>query len=363
MLSDVFVSTEQLEQELTQAKQSGGQTSEVLKKLMFAYMQSYNNLKLINKTDDTILNRVKEISQEVETMDSMSKDSLYSALMEFFTDTEDLETALAMKDKISPFFRLDSFKVLNLATLLVKKDKVNAAINILGEHRNRQLRNSNVRSSRDRRNDFRIMREKSINRLLNAMIDKRVDTNVIRKVFEICVDINLNQVNKTIAGPLIKMHLINRDYQSALKEFLFCANTYKTLPWNLELMRIFIENDDKTSLGMIVNQSNQVFGPNSTRLDLAAAYIYNGAKDEALAQMDKITQFLQKRVELLCDKFTRDGKLDELSTFVQMCQSKPGVDNQRLFQLLIRAYKNAGQHDKADQVLNSMKPENVARGS
>lgn len=329
---------------------------------MFAYMQTFNSSKSNGNSDDSILQRVKQIAEEVETSDMLSKDSLYSALMEFFTDNQDLETALAMKDKISTAFRLDSFKVLDLAALLVKNGKINAAINLIEEFKNRQLKESKT-NFRDKRNDFSNYRNKSINRLLNALIDKKVDTNIVRKVFETCVEINLNRVNKTIAGPLIRMHLINSDFESALKEFVSVANTYRTLPWSLELMRIFIENDDKKSLSVVVDKSLQVFGPNSTYLDLVAAYVYSGANDLAMAEMAKVTHLHQNRVELLCDKFVRDGKLDRLDSFVHLCHSKPGVDNQMLIKLLSTAYRNAGLPDKADQVESHLTSGRLVSGS
>ena len=277
--------------------------------------------------------------------------------VEFFTNCYDFESALEVKNRISPNFRLDSFKVFNLATLLVKSDRTDSAINLiesqLSEHK------KNDRHFRDQREDFKQMRDLSINRLLNTLIDRRTETQVIRKVFEMCLKMSPTQPNKTILGPLIKMHLINRDFPSALNEFLSCATNYGVIPWNLELMRIFVESKDQKSLEIVVRKSNEIYGPYNTALDLSVAYLYNGSENEAKQQINKITRIQQKSVELLCDKFIRDERIDCLKTFILMTQSFDGIDRHKLFSLLIKSLQRSGQTDEALEVLNIMKTQNM----
>ncbi|CAG2181804.1 unnamed protein product, partial [Oppiella nova] len=199
---DVFTSTftRELENQLTRLRTTGGHTAEVLRKLLMTYCRRSHfwsdDSHVIN---DKIAVRLQEIVHEMTANQYAITDGIYSSLLEFYTNSQDLKSALEMRDKISKSFSIDSFKVINLATLLAKNNMIDESLAVIREHKNRSIGWQSTRSPRSPRLDIRIntngntfddLTHKSINRLLNTLIDKRLDTKVIKNVFQMCIEMS-----------------------------------------------------------------------------------------------------------------------------------------------------------------------------
>ncbi|XP_054163143.1 leucine-rich PPR motif-containing protein, mitochondrial-like [Oppia nitens] len=346
--------TQNLENELTRLKSCGEQTYEVLRKLLFQYCRRSHFLTTEgDDTNDKIAVRVKDIINDLNNKNHLISDAMMASLLEFYTNSHDLQSALDIKSKITKTFSLDSFKVFNLATLLVKNGRIDDAIELIGDEKNRRFgRQINRRIVETK--GFDKFTDQSINRLLNALIDKRLDTKVVKNVFYMCIEISSAKVTKMIAGPLIKMHLINKEYDKALEEFVFIADNYRVCTWSLELMRIFIELNQKTNLETVINKTLNIYGRNNTLLDLSAAYIYNGMTQEARRHIDNAKGLTQESIEFLCDKFVRDRKPQELKRFISITSSIQGLDREKLYRILIQLYLQMNDRISADEVVNTM---------
>ena len=75
--------------------------------------------------------RVKEILKELEEEDYEFSNAMYASLFDFYVNCWNVDEALATMEKIDKNFVIDAYKIINLATVLVRKDRIEDVFNLL----------------------------------------------------------------------------------------------------------------------------------------------------------------------------------------------------------------------------------------
>lgn len=116
------MSLDQLECHLTELESKQMETRGVLRKLIRAHNNAGN------------FNRLEELKQKLLAKGYHESPGMKSSRMHSLTQTGDLTQAMDLYDEIKvihPEFKIDSFKVLDLATLMVSNECFEEAVNII----------------------------------------------------------------------------------------------------------------------------------------------------------------------------------------------------------------------------------------
>lgn len=366
------MSIEELEENLIELKSKGMNTRGVLRSLLLAHCRRVRfpfddpNEK-INQLISSSYKRVKEILKELEEEDYEFSNAMYASLFDFYVNCWNVDEALATMEKIDKNFVIDAYKIINLATVLVRKDRIEDVFNLLKS----QQKTSGVKSEESEEIDEEQLTlfdneksgkhfDRSINRLLNAVIDQTKDPKLVKEAFDLSIKFSGSIITTLNTGPLVKVHITNGDYKTALEEYIDCAKKYNVVPRKLDLMRHFLEKSDSSSLQTVIDLSNSIHGEMNTLLDLASTCIDVGKIKQAKKLIETPgLRARQEKLDMICDKYVLDNKTNELEQFIQITKNLFDVDRDSMYYHLIKAYGKLNEGNKALNVWTSMQEENL----
>lgn len=353
---------QELEEHLIELKSKGLNTRGVLRSLLLSYCRR-SRFTSENQRDDLVefaQKRVKEIIDQMNEEGFEFSNSMLASIFEFYVNCGIAEAAIEARNKISKDFELDAFKVFNFASFYVKKGEIEKAIELIKEEKARLSHSSVKEEDNLEEPQKRLYSDRSINRLLNNIIEQRKDAKLVKEVFELAYDYSGMPVSALMLGPLIKVHILNEDYSKALEEYVNCATKYRLVPSKNELMRIFLEKSDPTSLQTVIDHSNEIHGEMNTLIDLAAACITVGKIKQAKKLVETPgLRIRPEKLDFVCNKFIEENKTNELENFVLITKNMFDVNRDQLFYNLIRGYAKTNSPEKALNVWTLMQDENI----
>lgn len=185
-------------------------------------------------------------------------------------------------------------------------------------------------------------RSNLVARLLQQIAEETKDPELVKKAFNMC-KLSKEQVSLRTLGVLVRVHLINNDFNKALEEFLEIAREYKMTPLRTELMTHCLVNKDPETLQKIMNTVTEIFGEANSLFDLAVCCLQCGK----LKQAQKIFaspgfRIKPERIYQTCRNLARSGNINVLENYVNLTRDMYDINQDYLYTVLIETYK---KHD------------------
>lgn len=261
------VTSESLERIIKMEEERGNDIKELRHLLLGIY---YNNKDVI---------KYAQCLEELENKNVYFNKSHYARLIKMQADCNDLFKALETFDRVRvkiPKFVLDLFKTLNIAYLLLEKNETEKALKWLKANK------KTVTAIDDAR--YRNLCWKILNSLAEAG-----KTDDLQKVFNSLVVNNYVKVDSNqLLGPLVRVHLVNADFNTAVDTFEKIVYEYHVTAMNNELYLKLIQNDDQTTLQRVCDITSRIHGMKNSLLDLTFSYIELGHVKLAQKLLNKI---------------------------------------------------------------------------
>ncbi|XP_063242318.1 leucine-rich PPR motif-containing protein, mitochondrial [Bacillus rossius redtenbacheri] len=297
------------------------------------------------------LEKADKLFEELKQSDFVFTSAIYSMLVDLYVYHEDLERALGilklMKEK-EPDATLSDMKVVKLATLMVKNDKVEDALALLqGQPEDR------------RQEDRSFPYSTACWRLLNALAEAgRPDE--LKRIFDVLVQRKFVEVSNVLLGPLVKVHIVRNELGDAMAEFEWCCLNYRLTPFKNDLTRKLIEAEDAASLQKLTDLSTQVHGEVNSLYDLVFAFVECGRIRQARKILE--TPGLRSRysrMNAICEHYTQEGRVEHLEGLAEATRDLSHIDRAHIYFHLLKSYYKAKDVDKAVGLWTRMQEEDV----
>ncbi|CAH1993361.1 unnamed protein product [Acanthoscelides obtectus] len=289
---------EELECHLVELKEKGLETRGVISKLIQRHSNNGNT------------ERVKELQQEFEASGYKKSLGTKSVLMHNYVKTRNLDKSMQILQQIKESdtqFRIDDFKVIDLATLLVQNGKFDEALNIL-------------------RTEIKKPSRKATDRNILELLQSLTDPNQQMQIFECIMDVGYVP-NNVILGPLVRIHLTKGDIKSAAKTYISLAEKYKCTPLQFELIKELVRNKDEELLQQILSCTQRIHGLASTQANLIAALVEENEKKALEKVLINNKLNLNERLRNRCDRWVKEKKIYALTLLASYCEKFPEIND------------------------------------
>ncbi|XP_045482968.1 leucine-rich PPR motif-containing protein, mitochondrial-like [Harmonia axyridis] len=291
---------EQLELHLIELKSKGMETRGVLRKLINKYSGRGNH------------QRVTELRQELEAKGYTSSPGMKSAVLQTHVREGNLEEAMQIYDELTqsaPNFRMDSFKIVDLATLLVKNDRFDKAMEILKT------------SAIDQKNSTEDMKswERNCLNLLKSIkdIDKQ------KEAFKILMDCSYCGPTNIILGAMIQLHLEKDTIETVVDLYEEYCIKYNNTPMQLVMIGELLESGREELLKRVLDASARVHGNTATRSALIAAMCEKGLVKQVVTVLQDPTLNTSKDLEKRCERWVHIKNMAALQTLLAAAKQLP----------------------------------------
>ncbi|XP_034826727.1 leucine-rich PPR motif-containing protein, mitochondrial [Maniola hyperantus] len=322
-------SAAQLEKLLEQVQsKDGNNINRLRKQVLQAYIQE-NNVEKVN----SLVEEFKSQADFELTLYTLAQ------LFEFYCNNDLIDKAFEMKAQITakdPEFVLNKFKTVQMAYALVRANRYEEAVQFLKDNK----------SSSDVENTSFLLNSKAW-QMLNFLAETKDEAKVKEMTAEL-IDNGYIEPSNVILGPLIKVHLLKDDIESALKEFEHCCQKYRSTPWKGELMKALILKEDATKLQWLADLSTQIHGEVNILHDLVLAFVECGRLRQARRILETPgLQTRHKRLTDACLRYVEEGKSEYLEGLLEATKELSHIDRSNIFYHLLVSYCKADETDKA----------------
>lgn len=305
----------------------------------------------------TVYCRNREIEKLEALMEKLKNENFSfssganAQILELYVHFEKLDKAMDMYKEIqgTPDFAIDDFKILRLVDLLVKKDRFDEAVKILDKQ-----------PSQRKLEDRSFAYNSICWRLLNHLAETKNVEN-LKLIFDKLVANNFIEINNVLLGPLIKVHLLRDDLDSAMKEFESCCVQHHVTPWKTELTCMLIQKEDATNLQKLTDLSTKVHGEVNSLYDLVFAFVECGRVRQARKILE--TPGLRSRphrINSACERYLQEGMATPLEGLIEATKDLSYIDQTDIYYNLLSHYCNANETEKALGLWTKMQEEDLA---
>ncbi|KAI5645009.1 leucine-rich PPR motif-containing protein, mitochondrial [Phthorimaea operculella] len=275
------------------------------------------------------------------------------------------ELALADLNKTAPNFMLDEFKVIDFATLMVYRKKIDKAFELINEQSKRRA----VKGGRSI----------SMNcwRLLDAVAanNSHIET---RNMFELLCQLNYCQPSNSLLGALIRVHLKVDNIDEAVKEFVRIGDKYKCTPLKHELLCHILHymsdglsednfltnercNGKLSKLARtVLNVVKKLHGASDVQLTVIAALADVGYKKSLRkVLLDPAIKVHPDGILRHCERFADAKKLHALKNIAECAKDLKHIDVADIYDLMLEVYQRDDEVKKAFDLLIEMQEQDV----
>ncbi|KAL0850878.1 hypothetical protein ABMA28_006787 [Loxostege sticticalis] len=327
---------ESLRAHLNELEAKGMNTRGVLRKLLQQYCREGN------------LAEARKIAEKCQKEGVFLSAGMKAAIFDLHVKLGELdlaEEALADLNKSSPNFNLDEYKVIDFATLMVYRKKIEQAFDLINEQSKKR----------------RIVGGRGIAmnvwRLLDATAahGTHIDT---QRMFELLTSLRYCKPSNAVLGPLIRVHLKNDNLQEAVSEFVRLGNKYNKTPLKHELLcyiltkmaegqseEKFIVNEKANGrfnkmVQTVLSTDKKVHGPSDVQLTLISALAEVGYKKTLRKLLlDPSVTFHPDALLRRCERFVDEKKVKPLETIVECARGVRRVPAQEIYDLMLDVYQ------------------------
>ncbi|KAI4463370.1 hypothetical protein MML48_4g00006397 [Holotrichia oblita] len=307
----------------------------------------------------TLYYREKELDKLEGLLKSLEQDSsfmytagIYAQLMDIYAHHNQLEQAEVYFNKLKemePELKIDDAKIIRYILALVKHNRIDEAIELAQTVKKEPKREEKSFA-------YRMLCWKLLNYL--AEEGKAEELN---KLFNVLVKGEYIEVNNVILGPLVKVHLVNKDIPKALETFEWCCNQFRATPWKNELACQLIQCEDAEKLQKLTDLSTSVHGEINSLYDLVFAFVECGRIRQARKILE--TPGLQtrpQRINSACQRYQMEGMVKPLEGLKDATKDLNHIDRTDIYYQLLLSYIKQDDPEKAVNLWMQMQEEDLA---
>nr|XP_033793359.1 leucine-rich PPR motif-containing protein, mitochondrial [Geotrypetes seraphini] len=276
-------------------------------------------------------------------------DAGYAVLINMCCRHDNAEEALKLKQELTckdSSVVLDTFKYLALVKVLGKHGKLEDAINILKEMKEKEvsIKGSSV---------------KTIFHILNTAA-LQGDVETVNRLYETIVTLGLADASANLCSPLITVHLEKGDIPGALEATVDCFKKYKCLPRLNDVLCKLIEREDTDLLQKAMDFVSHERGEMTMLYDLFFAFLQTKKYKEARKIIE--TPGIRARsgkLEWFAEKCIAANQDEILENLVELTRKLFECDRDTMYFYLLKLYKENNNWQKADSVWTKLQEENV----
>lgn len=305
----------------------------------------------------TLYTRAQEVKKTEALLQTLEKQNftytigVYAQLIDLYSHAENLEKVreyIKRIDEMESGTQLDPVKVINVANLMIKKDKFDDAVAFLNSQ------------GRNRKEDEKSFSYNSFCwRLLTSLAEKGEEEK-LDKLFDTLVKNHHIEVTNVLLGPLIKVQLVKKDLKKAMEKFEWCVTHYKATPWKNELACQLIQNEDAANLQKLTDLSTVIHGEVNSLYDLVFSFAECGRIRQARRILE--TPGLQNRTQRLnnaCERYREEGAAQTLEGLMEATKDLTHIDRGDIYYQLLLTYISKKDSDKAIGLWTQMQEEDV----
>ncbi|XP_026738894.1 leucine-rich PPR motif-containing protein, mitochondrial-like [Trichoplusia ni] len=347
---------ENLKAHLHELEAKGMNTRGVLRRLLQQYCREGN------------LQAAREIAERCQREGVFLSAGMKAAIFDLHVKLGELdlaEIALADLNKTSPNFTLDEYKVIDFATLMVYRKKIDQAIDLITE----QSKKRNIVGGRSiAMNCWRLMDA-------TAAHGTHVD---VRNMFELLTNFKYCKPSNVMLGPLIRVHLKNGNIQEAVNEFVRLANKYNKTPLKHELLckilstmsdgqseEKFLTNEKTNGrynklAQTVLNTNKKVHGSGDVQLTIIGALAEAGFK-KTLRKLflDPSVKFHPDAIVRRCERFADEKKVKALETLAECARDLRHVDTSEIYDLILDVHQRDDNYNEAIALYTRMQEADI----
>ncbi|XP_006882438.1 PREDICTED: leucine-rich PPR motif-containing protein, mitochondrial [Elephantulus edwardii] len=273
----------------------------------------------------------------------------YAALISVCCRHDNAEDALNLKqefDRLNSSAVLDTRKYVDLVRVLGKHGKLQDAINILKEMKEKDvlIQDTTLLSF------FHILNGAAL----------RGEVETVKQLHEAIVTLGLAHPSTSISSPLVTLYLEKDDIPAALEASLDCFQKYKILPRIHDVLCRLIEKGETDLIQKAMDFVSQEQGEMTMLYDLFFAFLQTGNYKEAKKIIETPgIRARPSRLQWFCDKCISTNQVETLEKLVEMTQKLFECDRDQLYYSLLKLYQMNGDWQRADTVWNKMQEENI----
>ncbi|XP_068420505.1 leucine-rich PPR motif-containing protein, mitochondrial [Eschrichtius robustus] len=273
----------------------------------------------------------------------------YASLVNLCCRHDNAEEALNLKrefDRLDSSAVLDTSKYVRLVKVLGKHGKLQDAINILKEMKEKDvlIKDATVLSF------FHILNGAAL----------RGETETVKQLHEAIVTLGLAKPSTTLSSPLVTLYLEKDDLPTALEVMIDCYEKYKILPRIHDVLCKLIEKGETDLIQKAMDFVSQEQGEMTMLYDLFFAFLQTGNYKEAKKIIETPgIRARPTRLQWFCDRCIASTQVETLEKLVELTQKLFECDRDQLYYNLLKLYKVNGDWQRADAVWNKMQEENI----
>ncbi|XP_036922393.1 leucine-rich PPR motif-containing protein, mitochondrial isoform X1 [Sturnira hondurensis] len=273
----------------------------------------------------------------------------YAALISLCCRHDNADDALNLKqefDRLDPSAVLDTSKYVGLVRVLGKRGKLQDAINILKEMKEKDvlIKDATVLSF------FHILNGAAL----------RGETETVKQLHEAIMTLGLTKPSTTISSPLVTLYLEKDDLPAALEATIGCYEKYKVLPRIHDVLCKLIEKGETDLIQKAMDFVSQEQGEMTMLYDLFFAFLQTGNYKEAKKIIETPgIRARPTRLQWFCERCISSNQVETLEKLVELTQKLFECDRDQLYYNLLKLYKTNGDWQRADAVWNKMQEENI----
>ncbi|XP_077193639.1 leucine-rich PPR motif-containing protein, mitochondrial [Paroedura picta] len=328
------LSVSELEEKLTQLKAENQPVEYILKQLI---------LELCSKEN---LQKALELKARYEPDMVVGG---YATLIHLCCQHDNVEEAMNLKEEL---FRkdssavLDSMKYIALVKVLAKCGRLEDAINILKEMKEKDVPIKDTTAL-------------SFFHLLNG-VALRGDVESVNRLLEAIVALGLAKVTGNLCSPLITVHLEKDNLPAAVESLFDCCKKYGCFPRLHDVLCRLIEKGNSELLQKAMDFMSQERGEMMLLYDLFFAFLNTGKYKEAKKIIE--TPGLRARpgrLRWFMDKCITNNYVEAMENLVELTQTLFECDRDEMYYYQLKLYKQNNNVEKADTIWTKMQEENV----
>ncbi|KAF2901912.1 hypothetical protein ILUMI_04268 [Ignelater luminosus] len=245
--------------------------------------------------------KVNELRQKFSNAGYVETAGMKAALMYSYITNDNVDSALKIYDEVkktSTSFFIDSFKVLDLATLLIKNNQFNKAIDIL----------ENETKDRCAQGGPTIVRN------CWQLITAAADEVQAEKLFNLLVEKGYCVPSNIILGPLVKVYLKKGNLTKAVEVFTNFAQKYNCTPLQVELLYTLVKAENERLMQDVLNVTTKVHGTEAANLSLVTVLAQSGLHRSLRKFIIEVKGIDKRQMEKRCKRWVKEDNLFALQT-------------------------------------------------
>lgn len=303
--------------------------------------------------------RAQNLEKTLEVLERLEQEKFHipigvqAQLVDLYTQLKRSSDALAQYKKLRSAdgsFKLDNFKAVRLADLLLQEERDAEAL---------QLLKDNQKDSPINEGEGSFNYANTVWRALNTIAESG-NAERLQRVFDTLIEGNYILPTNVLLGPLIKVHLIKDDIPNAIKAFEQICEQHKSTPWKNEIACRLIQKEDAANLQRLTDLSTSVHGEVNSLYDLVFSFVECGRIRQARKILE--TPGLRtrpQRISTACDRYKNEGMLQPLEGLIEATKDLGHIDRNKIYYTLLLSYDKANEAEKALGLWTKMQEEAV----